>query len=300
MFSTPRHGEVRGVRTPWEGTFFDFFSGSVRAPNRSRNHPPGGWFRTLREGVPDPSGRGSGEGFRGRPGGKFSTSDRPRSGSKISSPGWGPGPHPRGSGTIPDRVRDGSWRGDRGSRIGVPRVATLGSPVPGWHAQGTLGMAIRDGPGRPITTRSGRPRGGSGEGFRGGSGMAWIGHPTPSWAIPHGREFPVSKSAYCTGIGRFRGNRPIPGFRPIRPGRPGRGSGTDSGPSGEGFRDPPGRGSGAVGEGDPGSWDGHPRVLDRGGWRVDPGIPGMARIGVRGGGSEGLGPSLLMYTCELD
>jgi hypothetical protein len=34
MFSTPRHGEVRGVRTPWEGTFFGFFSGSVRAPNR--------------------------------------------------------------------------------------------------------------------------------------------------------------------------------------------------------------------------------------------------------------------------
>ena len=131
-------------------------------------------------------------------------------------------------------------------------MATLGSPVPGWHAQGTLGMAIRDGPGRPITTRSGRPRGGSGEGFRGGSGMAWIGHPTPSWAIPHGREFPVSKSAYCTGIGRFRGNRPIPGFRPIRPGRPGRGSGTDSGPSGEGFRDPPGRGSGTLRGGVPG------------------------------------------------
>ncbi len=184
---------------------------------------------------------------------------------------------------------------DRGSRDGYP-----GIPGPGIPGSGTPGTGSQDGPGRPITTRSGRPRGGSGEGFRGGSGMAWIGHPTPSWAIPHGREFPVSKSAYCTGIGRFRGNRPIPGFRPIRPGRPGRGSGTDSGPSGEGFRDPPGRGSGAVGEGDPGSWDGHPRVLDRGGWRVDPGIPGMARIGVRGGGSEGLGPSLLMYTCELD
>jgi hypothetical protein len=34
MFSTPRHGEVRGGPGPWEGTFFTFFSGSVRAPNR--------------------------------------------------------------------------------------------------------------------------------------------------------------------------------------------------------------------------------------------------------------------------
>jgi len=34
MFSTPRHGEVREGPHPWEGTFFGFFSGSVRAPNR--------------------------------------------------------------------------------------------------------------------------------------------------------------------------------------------------------------------------------------------------------------------------
>ena len=55
-----------------------------------------------------------------------------------------------------------------------------------------------------------------------------------------------------------------------------------------------------VGEGDPGSgmaipgpWIG----VDR---EVDPGHPGMARIGV-GEGGIGVGiPSLLMYTCELD
>jgi len=36
------------------------------------------------------------------------------------------------------------------------------------------------------------------------------------------------------------------------------------------------------------------------GWEVDPGHPGMARIGV-GEGGIGVGiPSLLMYTCELD
>jgi len=59
MFSTPRHGRVREGPHPWEVTFFDFFSGSVRAPNRSRNHPPGGWFRTPWEGVPGGSDRGS-------------------------------------------------------------------------------------------------------------------------------------------------------------------------------------------------------------------------------------------------
>jgi hypothetical protein len=160
MFSTPRHGEVRGVRTPWEGTFFDFFSGSVRAPNRFPEPLPGRGSGPLREGVPDPSGRVLGRGSGGVPGGKFSTSDRPRSGSKISSPGWGPGPHPRGSGPIPDRVRDGSWRGDRGSRIEVPGMAIPGSSVPGIPGSGTPEPGPRDGPGWPITTRSGRPRGG--------------------------------------------------------------------------------------------------------------------------------------------
>jgi hypothetical protein len=33
MFWTPRHGEVRGVPGPSEGTFFTFFRGAVRAPN---------------------------------------------------------------------------------------------------------------------------------------------------------------------------------------------------------------------------------------------------------------------------
>jgi hypothetical protein len=62
MFSTPRHGEVRGGPHPWEGTFFDFFSGSVRAPNRFPEPPPGEGFRTLRGGVPEGSGRGFGGG----------------------------------------------------------------------------------------------------------------------------------------------------------------------------------------------------------------------------------------------
>jgi hypothetical protein len=59
MFWTSRHGEVREGPDPPEGTFSYFFSGSVRAPNRSRNHPPGGWFRTPWEGVPGGSDRGS-------------------------------------------------------------------------------------------------------------------------------------------------------------------------------------------------------------------------------------------------
>ncbi len=54
MFSTPRHGEVRGVRTPWEGTFFTFFSGSVRAPNRFPTPPPGHPRNPPGGGVPDP------------------------------------------------------------------------------------------------------------------------------------------------------------------------------------------------------------------------------------------------------
>jgi hypothetical protein len=62
MFSTPRHGRVREGPHPWEGTFFDFFSGSVRAPNRFPGWPPGGWFRTLRGGSWEGSGRGLGGG----------------------------------------------------------------------------------------------------------------------------------------------------------------------------------------------------------------------------------------------
>jgi hypothetical protein len=41
MFSTPSHGESPGLRRVREGTFFDFFSGSVRAPNRSQEPLPG-------------------------------------------------------------------------------------------------------------------------------------------------------------------------------------------------------------------------------------------------------------------
>jgi len=62
MFSTSRHGEVRGVPDPWEVTFFTFFSGSVRAPNRFPGWPPGGWFRTLRGGSWEGPGRGLGGG----------------------------------------------------------------------------------------------------------------------------------------------------------------------------------------------------------------------------------------------
>jgi len=41
MFSTSSHGEVRGGPGPSEGTFFTFFSGSVRASNRFPAWPPG-------------------------------------------------------------------------------------------------------------------------------------------------------------------------------------------------------------------------------------------------------------------
>jgi hypothetical protein len=55
-----------------------------------------------------------------------------------------------------------------------------------------------------------------------------------------------------------------------------------------------------AGEGDPGSGMAIPGPWIGGDRELDPGHPGMARIGVGEGGSEGLGPSLLMYTCELD
>jgi len=57
MFSTSRHGEVRGVRTPWEGTFFTFFSGSVRAPNRFPAWPPGEGGSWARDRGPGPRPR---------------------------------------------------------------------------------------------------------------------------------------------------------------------------------------------------------------------------------------------------
>jgi hypothetical protein len=48
MFSTPSHGESPGLRRVREGTFFDFFLGSVRAPNRF----PAMANRGGEEGVP--------------------------------------------------------------------------------------------------------------------------------------------------------------------------------------------------------------------------------------------------------
>ena len=59
MFWHRCHGENGEGPEPPEGTFFDFFRSEFRAPNRSRNHPPGGWFRTPWEGVPGGSDRGS-------------------------------------------------------------------------------------------------------------------------------------------------------------------------------------------------------------------------------------------------
>ena len=43
MFWTLRNGEVRGGPDPWEGTFFTFFWGSVRAPNPSPALAPREW-----------------------------------------------------------------------------------------------------------------------------------------------------------------------------------------------------------------------------------------------------------------
>ena len=57
MFSTSRHGEVRGGPGPWEGTFFTFFSGSVRAPNRFPAWPPGEGGSWGRDRGPGPRPR---------------------------------------------------------------------------------------------------------------------------------------------------------------------------------------------------------------------------------------------------
>jgi hypothetical protein len=59
MFWTSRHGEVREGPGPSEGTFRDFFSGSVRAPNRFPEPLPGRGSGPPPEGVPGGSDRGS-------------------------------------------------------------------------------------------------------------------------------------------------------------------------------------------------------------------------------------------------
>ena len=173
MFSTPRHGRVREGPHPWEGTFFDFFSGSVRAPNPSPEPLPGhpreplpGGSRDPPRRVPDPGPRGPGSRFRNMvPEPRIRTL---QDGVPTPSPG---GQDPPGQG--PGRVLEGGPRvPDQGPGMAIPdpgsRVPGPGSgpPEPGPRTLGSV-------PGWPITTPV---REGPGRGSRAGS--------NPSWTVP--------------------------------------------------------------------------------------------------------------------
>jgi len=180
MFSTPSHGESPGLRRVREGTFFDFFSGSVRAPNRSRITPPGARFLTLREGVRDPPWD--------VPDGVGTPSSRGHPGTLPGSP-WDPHPGPwmppgigvqDPPGQGPGWVLGGGTEGPGSTSWGgYPRDGGPWDRVRAWPGTGSQGRS-RAADNYLVRGWLGRVLGPSRE----GPGRGRDSRPNPSWAVP--------------------------------------------------------------------------------------------------------------------